>query len=379
VTWQTVEPTGSAPVREAPRERWLEALEERERQALYPDVLQPSGAGDPAVVYRHERAESHLVTVALLHGRLTPEQHAAIGTFRLRQYVLCGLYDALRAAHDVGQTDPGMDSLAAGAIHVCCGTPDGRLLGYMCMETARHRTSMPSSGWWPPRVSAGPSRHRHSGAPGHVFGAPTRPLFATEFELYGSRVFGSLPYLNGLDVTRARELSRMLRNQVVNSPLSVAAMIEIVLTMRHLVTDPALGIAATLGCLGREGRILMAQLGVPLLFAPDVPVLPHQVERARATRGGSYWSDGANAPGQFWPFVIASEDVRRHAAHFAQLDELLTLPITELRRGLINFRRAGRMIVPETLLPGLESTSIRWTADPAENRAPERAPASPEE
>jgi hypothetical protein len=379
VTWQTLEPAGSAPVRGASIERWLDALAERERQALYPEVLRIPQAGDPTVVYRRERAGSRLVTVALLHGHLTPEQHAAIGAFRLRQYVLCGLYDASRAALNDSQTDPAMESLAAGAIHVCCGTPDGRLLGYMCMETARHRTSMPVPGGWPPNVNAGAIRHRPSGAPGYVFAAPTRPLFATEFELFGSGVFGLLPYLRQTDVTQARELSRMLRNQVVVSPLSVAATIEIVHTMYHLAADPALAIRATLGCLGREGRTLLAHLGIPVLYAPEAQVLQDQVERARATRGSSYWSSNANAQGQFWPFVVASDDLRRHKSHFAQLDALLTLPITDLRRGLVNFRREGRMIVPETLLPGLESTSIRWTADPAESRAPERAPASPVE
>jgi hypothetical protein len=347
-----------------------DALEARERDALYPALLLSPRAGDAAVVYRRERAESRLITVALAHGLLSPEQHAAIGAFRLRQYALCGLYDVCRAARDTSEMDPSMESLAPEALHVCSGTADGRLLAYMCMETAKYRASVPTPGWSPPAPKHGSSRH---GAPSHdssVFGANPRPLFATELELFGPKVFGSLPYLRDVAVTRVRELSRMLRNQVVVSPLSVAATIEIVHTMSRLVTDPALAIAATLGCLGREGRGLMAQLGIPLLFAPDAPVLPQQVALARKTRGGSYWSDSANAQGQFWPFVIASEDVRRNPLHFARLDELLDLSVGELRRALVHFRRERRMIVPETLLSGLNDSAIRWTADSADGETP---------
>jgi hypothetical protein len=364
VAWQSVEPADDASERRV--------LEARERDALYPSALVTPRAGDDGVVYRRERTQSRLTTVALAHGGLSPEQYAAIGAFRLRQYALCGLYDVHRATHARDEIDPSMESLAPEALHVCCGTPDGRLLAYMCMETAKHRTSVATPVWWWPRFGASGSRHGVPGDASYVFGASPRPLFATEFELFGPKLFGSLPYLRDMAVTRVRELSRMLRNQVVVSPLSVAATIEIVHAMSRLVTDPTLAIQATLGCLGREGRGLMAQLGVPLLFAPSAPVLPHQVALARATRGGSYWSDSANAQGQFWPFVIASEDVRRNSQHFARLDELLNLSIGELRRALVHFRREKRMIEPETLLSGLGDAAIRWTADPTDGATPVR-------
>jgi hypothetical protein len=349
-----------------------DALEARERDALYPALLVSPRAGDAAVFYRRERAESRLITVALAHGLLSPEQHAAIGAFRLRQYALCGLYDVRRAARDTSEMDPSMDSLAPEALHVCCGTPDGRLLGYMCMETAKYCTSVPTPGWSPPAAKHGGSWHGALSDNSYVFGANPRPLFATELELFGPGVFASLPYLRDIAVTRARELSRMLRNQVVVSPLSVAATVEIVHTMYRLATEPALAIRATLGCLGRDGRALLEQLGVPVLYAPDAPVLAQQVAWARATRGSSYWSDSANAQGQFWPFVVASEDLRRNTQHFARLEKLLTLKIADLRRALVNFRRAGRMIVPETLLPGLASSAIRWTANATDGKMPAR-------
>lgn len=356
MAWLSLEPSDDAAAREA--------LAAREREALYPDVLLTPRAGDPAVILRRERAESRLITVALWHGRLTPAQFAAIGGFRLRQYALCGLYDTHRAARDADGVDPSMDALAPTAIHVCSGTPDGRLLGYMCMETATPRTSLPAPDWWPRLTAAGPGGAPHED--GYAFSANPRPLFATEFELFGPGVFATLSYLRDTAVAQAREISRMLRNQVVVAPLSVAATVEIVHAMFRLAVNPALAIRATLGCLGREGRGLLAQLGVPVLYAPDVPVLPQQVARARATRSSSYWSDGANAQGQFWPFVVASEDLRRNAGHFTQLDDLLALPLSELRRALVNVRRAGRMIVPESLLTNLGSPAIRWTADAAD-------------
>jgi hypothetical protein len=351
-----------------------EALAEREREALYPSLLLTPHASDPAVVYRRERAESRLITVALLHGRLTAEQFEAIGGFRLRQYALCGLYDAHRAARDAGEMDPSLGALAPEAIHVCSGTPDGRLLGYMCMETATLRSSLPTPDRRPRLASGGHDNPPRAAA--HAFSASPRPLFATEFELFGPGVFAALPYLRETPVARVREISRMLRNQVVVSPLSVAATVEIVHAMYRLAVDPTLAIRATLGCLGREGRTLLAQLGVPVLYAPDAPVLSQQVARARATRGNSYWSDSANAQGQFWPFVVASEDLRRNARHFTQLDDLLTLPIADLRRALVNVRRAGRMIEPESLLPSPGSSAIRWTADAMDGQPPLRGPDS---
>jgi hypothetical protein len=369
VAWRSFDPAVVASERDA----MLEALAQRERAALYPAVLRTPRSGDPAVVRRHERAQSRLITVALLHGQLTPEQYDDIGAFRLRQYMLCGLYDPLHAT-DARAGDPSMETLAPEAIHVCCGTEDGRLLGYMCMETARPRTSVAMPAWWSARASAGGARDGETELAGYTFGDAPRPLFATEFELFGPGIFGSLPYLRDMNVSNARELSRTLRNQVLASPLSVAAVVEIVYAMIQLLTDPALAIHVTVGCADRENRALLARLGVPALYAPDAPVLPEQVAQAKATRGSAYWSDGANAQGQFWPVVIASEDLRRSAAHFNQLDELLGRKPEDLRRGLVTLRRAGRMIAPETLLPGVASSPVRWTADATDGKIPTRSP-----
>jgi hypothetical protein len=355
----------------------LEALAERERNTLYLAVLRAPQAGDPAVVRHQMRSESRLTTIALLHGQLTPEQHDEIGGFRLRQYLLWGFYDPLYASHAADAVDPAMESLAPEAIHMCCGTEDGRLLGYMCMETARPRTSVAM----PSRLSVGgdvdEDSQRVLDRTGYTFGETSRPLFATEFELFGPGIFGSLPYLREMDVSHAREGSRILRNQVVTSPLSVAVMVEIILMTHYLMTDPALAIEATVGCLSREGRILLAQLGVPALYAPDAPVLPQQVVQAHDTRGSSYWSDDANAQGQFWPFVIASEDVRRNQAHFAQLNEWLALPIADLRDKIVLLRRAEHMITPETLLRDLASSPVRWTADATDGKIPTQVSGSP--
>jgi hypothetical protein len=372
VAWRSFDPAVIALERDA----MLETLAQRERDAHYPAVLRAPRASDLAVVRHHERAQSRLTTVALLHSQLTPEQYDAIGRFRLRQYMLCGLYDPLYATGAADASDPSLETLAPEAIHVCCGTEDGRLLAYMCMETARPRTSVAMPAWWSARATAQEAHHGETDRPGYTFGVMPRPLFATEFELFGPGIFGSLPYLRGMDVSEARELSRMLRNQVLASPLSIAATVEIILVMFSLATNPALGLRATVGCLGREGRALLAQLGVPVLYAPDAQVLPQQVVQARATRGSSCWSDGANAQGQFWPFVVASADLRRNAAHFAQLDEMLALRIGDVRRGLVTVRRAGRMIAPETLFPGLASSPVRWTADATDGKIHARAPGS---
>src|SRR5260370_34907581 len=103
-----------------------------------------------------------------------------------------------------------------------------------------------------------------------------------------------------------RELPCLIRNQAVNSPLSTIATLEAVYTMTHVVLQPESGIEATLGCIDVEARRVTSVLGMPFLYAPLAPVIREQFEY--------YWASGfVNAPGRFWPFGIATEDLHTQA------------------------------------------------------------------
>lgn len=358
-----------------------EAVQIQEHEARYPELLFGPWGREDGVLYRRFRAGPKLVAVAVLHDALQPEQRRLLGGFRLRQYALCGLYDVRQVVQNAEGVDPSLEGLSPTAVHILAGTPDGRLLAYMCMETAQ---SLQPDGWASPHDALGIDEPNHRGGvdPAAILqaqssglngvtidatltmGARGRPLFPTESELFGPAIFPSLPAVRALAVTEVRELTRMLRNQAMRSPQSIAATVEVVYVISRLLSHPALDIKATLGCLDRDGRAMLAHLGMPVLYAPTAPVLTHQVVLAKASPAASLWTDLANAQGRFWPFVVATEDVRQQSAHFKRLDELLSLRAGELRRALVEFRRRRRTTLPEVFMPSAEASSILWTTDP---------------
>lgn len=374
-----------------------EALRIQEREAQYSELLLGPWAHDDGVLYRRLCPGPELVVVAVRHDALVPAQRRMLGAFRVRQYALCGLYDVSQVLDDAAEVDPSLEMLAPNAVHVLAGTPEGRLLAYMCMETAQYspqgrwpsaqdrqdgQVGTERTGFTVPGERHGlepmPASRRQPGRPtDRLVGgtdslasmwSPERLQFPSEFELFGPTIFTSLPALRALTVMEICELTRMLRNQAIQSPQGVAATVGVVCAMCHLLVDPALHIKVALGCLDRDGRRMLAQLGMPVLYAPAAPVLPQQVAAAKASLA-SYWTDPANAPGRFWPFVVATEDLQRHAAHVDRLDNLLLLSAGELRRALVTVRKRGRKILPQALVPGTEDESeslAYWTANSEE-------------
>src|SRR5262249_870063 len=155
---------------------------------------------------------------ARYHGDLTSEQRRDLGAFRLDQYILCGLYNAGAIAERDLQTDPSLDELGPEALHILVGTREHRLLAYFCML--------------PPTPQAGAAQNTSSlprlfgiGEPRFLL-TPGRPWFPAERELYGPAICPSLPALRRIPIKRMRELTRLLRNQVIQSPQSVTAVVE---------------------------------------------------------------------------------------------------------------------------------------------------------
>ena len=328
----------------------LTAIQVRQADVRYPLLLAIAPHGD-GVVYHRVREGTGLVTVAIRHDALTPDQRAALGEFRLHQYLLCGWYDLdAVAAHSVTQ-DPAFDAMSADTMHIVVGTQDNILLAYFCIQPA-DRGCPGDSAWqagsrvYPDQGPRGGPRMRH----------PSRPLFPSEVELFGPHLFSSLPAVRDVPVDRVRELSCLLRNRTHQSPLAASAIVEAIYTMSYLKTRPESPTRIVVGNADLAARRVIGHLGLPFLYAPLAPVVKPQHD--------SLWADVVNAQGNFWPFVLAISDARAYPEHFRALDEVLSLPADQIRRGLVEFRRRRDAIVPRTLLRGADSSLVLWTADP---------------
>ncbi len=288
--------------------------------------------------------------MAIRQDALDAAQRQLLSEFRLHQYALCGWYDLEVLAAQRFDHDPAFEALPDGTIHVLVGGPDDRLLAYFCMQPAAH-VAVPSGALMEELVRS-PGKRRTQ----PTLLDPWRPLFCMEVESFGPDVFSSLPAVAELPLETMRELSCLIRNQAITAPLSALATVEAVYTMAHVVMQTDSGIDVTLGCIDIEARRVTSVLGIPFLYAPLAPVVLDQFEY--------YWASSVNAPGRFWPFVIATSDLHANAEHFRSLDEMLDGSTRDIRRALVELRRHPTAIVPEAFVPREGESAHFWTADP---------------
>jgi hypothetical protein len=342
---------GTTPNEDKGMDEFLADTLKQQTEALYPHLFLGPWAHRSGVLDYQLRRSSQLVAVAVRHDALTASQVRAIGEFRLQQYLLYRLYEAAKIrAHHV-TTDPSIGDLPGETIHVLVGTTQGRILAYLSLETTVRRRALRGR-----LRSAHAARRAHRGWFLHE---PGRPHFPCEIELFGPRVFPSVPALQSTPLSHMREMTRMLRNYVTRSPLGVAASIQTMLTSAHLLLRRDLSIDVALGCVDKEGRWLAAQMGMPIIFAPAAPVVVTPSDDPRT----AYWSMQANSQGQFWPFVISVQDLRRRRAHLHTIDRALSLPASEMRHALVELRRAAHTLSLPGIMPAPNSSPVLWTAD----------------
>jgi hypothetical protein len=322
-----------------------EAIRAWQDEVYYPVLLREVALEQHGILSERTRHATGLRTVAVRHGALTPVQLSALGEFRLHQYVLCGFYDiGIISAHQMRE-DPALAKLPSDTIHLFVGTNEGRILAYFYMQPAPGSPPL-----WKGAVYAGATHLSPA------FGDKNRPLFPCEFESFGPGVFDSLPGLRGVSTSYTAELSCLLRNQVVQSPLGTSAVVEAICAMARIQMKPELRLVATVGCMGVEARRVTYQIGMPALYAADAPVLHNRLD--------FYWSRSANAPGRFWPFVFATADLSARVEYFDALDMILSLPPREQRAALVALVRRGERIPVRAMLPNAEESSMLWTPDP---------------
>ncbi|MBF6591293.1 MAG: hypothetical protein IVW57_12310 [Ktedonobacterales bacterium] len=336
-------------------------------EALYPHLLAGPWERSGGVLYQRMRTGSGLHTIAVRHDALSEAQFQALSEFRLQQYLLCGYYDPAVISAQGLRTDPALNALPPGTIHVLVGTPDGRLLAYFFMQPAVIPSDAPDRQPQLRRIA----QTLQEGTTLYM-GDADRPLFPSEFDTFSPEVYTSLPALSRLPVEQVRELARLLRNQAHSSPLGAAAAIEAIYAISHLTIHGGDAIQALIGNMSIYARRLMMRLNIPTIYAPLVPVL--------VDRPDYYWIPGMNITGEFWPFVISIEDARTDVWYFNALDEALGLEPAAIAPAFIELHERAQIVKPKALVPDAATCPILWTPDPlygASNRHISREGSAP--
>jgi hypothetical protein len=126
--------------------------------------------------------------------------------------------------------------------------------------------------------------------------------------------------------------------------------------MAFIQSMPSANLVATVAYCGHEARQVIYDLGMTAIYAPRAPVLCAQLP--------AHWSANATVPGRFWPSVFSTLDFQRNVGHLEALDAILDLPASDLRRALTQFRRSGKRIVPQALMPDPSECEVLWIATP---------------
>jgi hypothetical protein len=310
------------------------------------------GARSSASPHRYVvRQGTGLVVTTMVHGHLTEEEHNAIAEYRLRQYVLAGLYDAAAVEQKSLRLDPAMSLLVDRDVHLAVGDTAGRFLCYMCVQSALRNRKEPNSA-----NGHDDQRHVH-------FRDQDRPRFPCETE-YGLDVFGKHDSLGTVPVVRAREICRFVRNQSVQTPVDAYAAIEVVLAVTRVICDPRHEITAIVGCASPEVRRLLYRLGMPMAYAPHARIIGDNL-------GGSaeddtlLWTTVSHEPGRFWPLALASSDLMRMSEYLDKLDYALAQPAAQVGQALSVLTCEGPYTPPHYIVPAEHAGGMLWTANPS--------------
>lgn len=323
---------------------YLAALQDKQANARYPALLR-LGERDQGVLFRQEHPKAGLITVAVEQAALPGPLLRALGEFRLQQFLLCGWYEAARALADQAQTDPQLTRVPASSVHLLTGTPEGQILAYCLLQAAAQEEGE--------RPRAAETRQYL-----HEF---PRALFPAERELFGPVLFASLPALRTIPLEHLGDFTCLLQNQALHSPLRTIAVINAILSMIHLLSRPSSRWQAILGNMNQEARALLAQLGVPVLYAPEAQVVVHSLPYHH------YWAEeeiGPLAQGKYWPFVVAVDDLRAHQEHFEELHQAFAGELGDIRRAVVVRRRKQTPVAPLALVPAAGTKAAQVWASP---------------
>jgi len=318
--------------------------QERQAAARYPELfLSPTFHSLPGR-RRRVRAGSGLVLVVARHGLLAPREAVAIAEYRLHQYMLAGLYDPLAVERLNIAADPAMEALDADDFHFAMGDRDGRFLCYVCFQSPLPITDR--------------------GAPARAprMGDTNRPTFPCESE-YGLGIYGSHPEIARVPVSGVRELTRLVRNQAIRTPMDPWVVLEAIVGIARIICDPDHAPEAIIGCAGLEVRRLLYGLGLPVAYAPHAAIIGDN--RGGGAPGGELlWSEQSHVAGRFWPLAIAASDIRALTSYFDALDAALALSAEQIGEALRAARPHGLLRPPAYAADVAQAGGVFWTGDP---------------
>jgi ubiquinone/menaquinone biosynthesis C-methylase UbiE len=327
--------------------QYLATIRAHQAQARYPALLQLWNQ-EEGVLYRKEHSNVGLITIAVEQEALDEQALRALGEFRLHQYLLCGWYDAARVLADQATMDPQLARIPPSSVHLLTGTPEGQFLAYCTLQAAAQEER---------DESLTPTREQYL----HEF---PRALFPAERELFGPVLFATLPALRTIPLSAIGDLTCLLQNQALHSPLRTIALVEAILSIIHLLTRPSSRWSAVLGNMDQEARSLLASLGVPVLYAPQAQVMVDSLPYKH------YWAAeeiGSLAQGKYWPFVIAVDDLRAQQ-HFEQAHQAFAGDPHNIRRSLVAWRRQQTPVAPVAFVPPIGTRAAQiWGAPLPEN------------
>ncbi len=326
-------------------------MQERAAGARYPRLFMPSGSTDSRPGYRRIiRNGTGIVVISALHGDLTPAELDAIAEYRLQQYVLSNMYDAATVERLGLLRDPGVETLADQDVHISVGDVEGRFLCYMCMQSPLVREE---------DVDVLDASLRLRDAP--------RPIFPCESE-YGVAIYGQHPQLGPIQIDDVRELTRLVRNQAIRTPVDVFSVVEAVLAVARAMCAPHHHIEAIVGCASAEVRRALFRLGIPMIYAPEAPILGDNL--GAELEGELLWTQQSHVPGRFWPFALASADVALDVTYFDRLDSALALPVPSIPTALAELQPTGVLRAPRLLVEPAQAGGVLWTDNPMYGRPP---------
>lgn len=344
---------------------FLAEVRERAQCAVYPELFEEGLLPPSAILQRTDRPANGMRTLVLRHGSLDEAQRDALARFRLDQFLLCEWYDAGRIHACRAEVDPAFDALSDETMHVCVGNARHQLLAYACVGSAAHqlRAELRSASWAREGTMAHDPTLVHLGTPGRL-------LLPTEADLYGTRVYSTIPAIAPLPLDAVVEHRCLISNRAIVSVLASAAALETIFQPVTVLFQSARTHHVIIGQAEISSRKLMRLVGYPVIYAPTVPAMPYRDE--------FYWHDDMNQEGRFWPYAVPLDDWRVWLrANEERLSHALSLPATDLRRALALLLRDPRPTPPTTLLPGIEESSLFWTTDGLASNVPDAVTAQP--
>jgi hypothetical protein len=305
--------------------------------ALFADSVVPR-QGYTRVV----RPGTQIVIVTARHDALSADELRAIGEYRLDQYILAGLYDAEVADRLGLTTDPEMGRLSPRGLHIAIGDTSGRFLCYVCFESA----SIPPFG------------NVRSDLVYPVLRDTDRLYFPCEVD-FGGWIYADHPGMALLPAANVRELIRLVRNQSEKSPLDRLAVVEMLVAIARVLSDPVHRLEAIVGCASPDVRRLLHSYGIPVAYMPFAT----DKQGWYSAQTDAIWTEASHRPGRFWPFAIATADIRAETPFFDALEEALSLDPPYIAEALAPLRRRGPERTPRYIHGDPDGPADFWTAD----------------